>query len=135
MLLFLLGSLNVWATDFTLSSADAVTKDGISVSFAIGSGSNAPTWYDKGLRFYAKNTITISCDDDITGVTFNWEKQGTKAFASVTASPGSYSHPTATGDGTWSGSAKSITFTLGSSGQLQLNTFIVTTDGSTNPTV
>ena len=128
---------NVWATDFTLSSAAAVTKDGISVSFAKGNGNNAPAWYPAGLRFYASNTITISCDDDITGVTFNWEKQGSKAFASVTANPGSYSHPTAAGEGTWSGSAKSITFTLGSSGQLQLNTFSVTTDGggSSDPTL
>ena len=124
---------NVWATDFTLSSADAVTKDGISVSFAKGSGGNAPAWYPAGLRFYASNTITIACDKDITEVTFNWEKQGSKAFASVTASPGDYTHPTNTGEGTWSGTSKSITFTLGS-GQLQLNTFSVTTASGGTPT-
>ncbi|MBQ1885197.1 MAG: hypothetical protein II165_09310, partial [Bacteroidales bacterium] len=83
LLMAVLSIGQMWATDFTLSSADAVTEDGISVSFAKGSGSNAPAWYAAGLRLYASNTITISCDDDITEVTFNWEKQGSKAFASV----------------------------------------------------
>ena len=123
----------VKATDFTLSSASSVTQDGITVSFAKGNGSTAPTWYAAGLRLYASNTITISSSSTITGVTFNWEKQGSKAFASVTASTGTYSHPSNTGTGTWSGSANSITFTLGSSGQLQLNTFSVTV-GSATPT-
>ena len=124
----------VKATDFTLSSASSVTQDGITVSFAKGSGSTAPTWYAAGLRLYASNTITISSSSTITGVTFNWEKQGSKAFASVTASAGTYSHPSEAGTGTWSGSTNSITFTLGSSGQLQLNTFSVTVSGSATPT-
>lgn len=114
------------ATDFTLTSATAVTQDGITISFAKGSGSTAPTWYSAGLRLYASNTITIESSNTITGVTFNWEKQGSKAFASVTANVGTYSHPSAAGEGTWTGSATSITFTLGSSGQLQLNTLSVT---------
>ena len=125
---------NVWATDFTLSSAAEVTKDGITVTFAKGDGGTAPTWYAAGLRLYANNTITISCDKDITEVTFDWEKQGSKAFASVTASVGDYTHPTNAGEGTWSGTSKSITFTLGSSGQLQLNTFSVTTASGGTPT-
>lgn len=127
---------NAAATDFTLSSASSVTKDGITVSFAKGSGSTAPTWYSAGLRLYASNTITISSSNSITGVTFNWEKQGNKAFNTVTASVGSYTHPTNTGTGTWSGSETSITFTLGSSGQLQLNTLSVTVSsgGSSTPT-
>ena len=130
-----IGSGNVWGTDFTLSSASSVTQDGITVSFAKGSGSTAPTWYAAGLRLYGSNTVTISCSNNITAITFNWEKQGSKAFATATASTGTYSHPTITGTGTWSGSATSITFTLGSSGQLQLNTFSVTASGGTSYTV
>ncbi len=126
LLMAVLSIGQVWATDFTLSSADEVTQDGITVSFAKGEGSNAPAWYNAGLRFYASNTITITCTNNITGVTFNWEKQGNKAFASATANTGSYSHPSAAGEGTWEGEANSITFTIGSSGQLQLNTFSVT---------
>ncbi len=115
--------------DFILSSADSITVDGVTASFAKGDGSTAPTWYEAGLRLYAKNTVTISSSDSITGVSFNWEKQGKKDFASVTASAGTYTHPTTTGTGSWSGSANSITFTLGTSGQLQLNTFSVTYSG------
>ncbi len=116
--------------EFTLSSADDVVIEGVSASFDKGSGNNAPAWYAAGLRLYASNTVTISSSDAITEVSFNWEKQGNKAFASVTADVGEYTHPSAAGTGTWTGSANEIVFTLGSSGQLQLNTFTVTTGGS-----
>ena len=118
-----------WAEDFTLTSANSVTQNGITVTFDKGEGSNAPTWYAAGLRLYASNTITISSTKNITAITFNWEKQGSKAFASVTASEGDYSHPETTGEGKWTGEATSVVFTVGSSGQLQLNTFSVTVDG------
>lgn len=111
---------------FTLSSASSVTVDGVTASFAKNSGSTAPTWYAAGLRLYASNTVTISSSNTITGVSFNWEKQGKKDFNTVTANVGDYTHPSAAGAGTWSGSANEIVFTLGSSGQLQLNTFSVT---------
>ena len=114
--------------NFKLSSESDVTVDGVTASFAKASGSTAPTWYSAGLRLYASNTVTISSSSSITGVSFNWEKQGNKAFATVTASAGNYTHPSNTGTGTWTGEATSITFTLGGSGQLQLNTFSVTYD-------
>ena len=126
---------NAWAVDFTLTSASSVTSGGVTITFAKGSGSTAPTWYDAGLRLYASNTITITSGTTIEGVTFDWEKQGNKAFASVTASEGDYTHPTAAGEGTWEGSATSITFTLGSSGQLQLNTLSVTLSSGSTPTI
>jgi len=133
-LLTMIVSMGAWATDFTLSSAENITQDGITVSFDKALGSSTPAWYDAGLRLYANNTITISSANNITGITFNWEKQGSKAFASVIASVGTYTHPSAAGEGTWTGSSKSITFTLGSSGQLQLNTFTVTCEtGGENP--
>ena len=115
--------------EFTLSSASSVTVDGVTAAFATGSGSTAPTWYSAGLRLYGSNTVTISSSNTITAITFNWEKQGNKAFATVTAGVGSYTHPSAAGEGTWSGSASEVVFTLGSSGQLQLNTFNVTYSG------
>ena len=112
--------------DFTLSSAASVTEDGVTVSFDKASGSNAPAWYAAGLRLYAKNTVTVSSSESITSIVFDWEQQGTKAFATVTADVGTYSHPSAAGEGTWSGSENSVVFTLGASGQLQLNTLHVT---------
>lgn len=135
LLVMLVGVGSVWAEDFTLSSDADVTQNGITVSFAKGSGSTAPTWYTAGLRLYANNTITISSTNTITSITFDWEKQGSKAFNTATASVGTYTHPSAAGKGTWTGSANEIVFTIGSSGQLQLNTLSVTTNsGSVTPT-
>lgn len=112
--------------EFTLSSVDSVTKDGVTVAFAKGEGASAPAWYSNGLRLYAKNTVTITSTGTITAISFNWQVQGTKDFASCTASVGSYSHPSTTGVGSWTGSANSVVFTLGAAGQLLLNTFSVT---------
>ena len=126
-------ALSVKATDttFTVTSAADLSKDDVDVSFDKSSGSTAPTWYAAGLRLYGSNTVTISSTTEtITGITFNWEKQGSKAFATVTANVGDYEHPTTTGEGVWSGSSNSVVFTLGSTGQLQLNTFSVTHGGS-----
>ncbi|MBQ7530396.1 MAG: hypothetical protein IJT12_01645 [Paludibacteraceae bacterium] len=116
---------SMMAIDFTLTSASSVTKDGVTVTFAKGDGNNDPAWYDNGLRLYASNTVTVASATPITAITFNWEKQGQKAFNTATASTGSYTHPTEPGQGTWTGSATSVTFTLGATGQLQLNTFSV----------
>ena len=140
LMVMLLSVGQVWATDFTLSSAAEVTKDGITVTFAKGDGSNPPAWYSAGLRLYVKNTVTITSTSNITAISFNWEKQGSKTFnTSCTASTGSYTHPSSAGVGTWTGSATSVTFTLGnvSGAQLQLNTFSVTTEGggSSDPTL
>ena len=112
--------------EFTLTSASSVTVQTVTASFDQAGGGNAPAWYSAGLRLYASNTVTITATDSITAVSFNWEKQGSKSFATATADVGSYDHPTDTGTGIWSGSASSIVFTLGASGQLQLNTFTVT---------
>lgn len=118
-----------FATDITITSADVVTKEGITISFAKADGANSPAWFDKGLRLYAKNTVTITANSDITSITFNWEKQGSKDFASLKANVGSYSHPSSAGQATWTGSAREIVFTLGNKGQLQLNTLSVITAG------
>ena len=117
---------SMMAVNFTLSSADAVTVEGVTVTFAKGDGNNPPAWYSNGLRLYANNTVTVSSESAITAITFNWEKQGNKDFNTATASVGEYTHPEAAGEGKWTGSATSVTFTLGATGQLLLNTFTVT---------
>lgn len=126
---------SMMAVNFTLSSADAVTVEGVTVTFAKGDGNNAPVWYDNGLRLYANNTVTVSSESAITAITFNWQQQGSKAFNTATASVGEYTHPEAAGDGVWTGSATSVTFTLGASGQLLLNTFTVTLAEGGEPVV
>ncbi|MGN0235162.1 MAG: DUF6359 domain-containing protein [Paludibacteraceae bacterium] len=137
--MLLVCATSLQAVDFTLTSASDVTKSGVTVSFAKGDGSNSPTWYAAGLRLYAKNTITITSTTEIDSITFNWEKQGTKAFATVTANCGNYSHPTEAGKGVWTKSeatpTTSVTLTLGESGQLQLNTFSVYVVASAAPSI
>ena len=123
-------------TEIQLSSEAEVSNSDLTISFATGSGNNAPKWYEAGLRLYGSNTVTVkSKEKKITKITFNWEKQGKKDFASATANVGDYSHPTAAGDGVWTGSSDSITFTLGASGQLQLNTLTYELDESTTTPV
>ncbi len=117
---------SMMAIDFTLSSAEAVEKDGVTVTFDKGAGSSVPAWYDNGLRLYAKNTVTITSTSPITAISFNWQKQGSKPFSTATASVGDYTHPEEPGEGKWTGSATTVTFTLGDAGQLLLKTFSVT---------
>ena len=127
-------SMMSFAVDITITSADAVNQDGVKIVFDKANGQTAPAWYEKGLRLYAKNTVTISANSNITEITFNWEKQGSKDFAKLTANVGNYSHPSSTGAGTWTGSAKEIVFTVGDKGQLQLNTLsVITGEGGSTP--
>ena len=109
----------------TVTSAEKIDDGTITVTFAKGRGNNTPSWYDAGLRFYAKNTITVvsKSDSNISKIVFNWEKQGKKDFATVTSNVTNYTHPSSAGEGVWTGSSKTVVFTLGDSGQLQLNTF------------
>lgn len=109
----------------TVTSAAKIDDGAITATFEKGSGSTAPTWYKEGLRLYAKNTITVASksDSNISKIVFNWEKQGSKPFASVTSNVTNYAHPSSDGEGVWTGSSKSVVFTLGGNGQLQLNTF------------
>ena len=130
----MLFSMMSFAVDITITSANAVNQDGVKIVFDKANGQTAPAWYEKGLRLYAKNTVTISANSNITEITFNWEKQGSKDFAKLTANVGNYSHPSSTGAGTWTGSAKEIVFTVGEKGQLQLNTLSVFTgEGGSTP--
>ena len=112
------------AKEVTVTSTEKIDDGAITVTFAKGNGTNAPTWKDAGLRLYAKNTITVASksDSNILKINFNWEKQGKADFALATSNIGDYTHPNSAGVGAWIGSSKSVVFTLGK-GQLQLNTF------------
>lgn len=117
-------SAHIVAATFTFSSDASLqqTVDGITLSIAQGGGSSAPKYYTNGMRLYAKNTITLS-GTNITNVTITFAKQGTKAYAGLTASIGnlvSGGESTSADDDkmdVWTGSASTITFTLGESGQ------------------
>lgn len=131
--LFSLATMLAAAQTFTPTSADAMTQGGVTVSFDKGSGNTAPTWYANGLRLYANNTITVS-GSALTNIQLVFTKQGTKGYAALTASTGTL---TAGGESTsaddlktdlWTGSATSVVFTLGASGQRLVKQIIVNGD-------
>lgn len=130
---FMLFSLSILAQTFTPTSADAMTIGGVTVSFDKGSGNNAPTWYENGLRLYASNTITVS-GVAITTIQLVFTKQGTKPYASLAANTGTLvdgGESTGADDqktDSWTGSANSVVFTLGTSGQRLIKHIIVNGD-------
>ena len=125
------------ATTFTFTSAESVTQttDGYTVKIEKGSGNNAPAYYDNGLRLYASNTITIS-GTNLTNIELTFSMQGSKAYADLTANPGTLvsggasTSQTDLKTDTWTGNATSVTFTLGASGQRLINKIVVNGDGS-----
>ena len=123
---------------FEFSSKDAVTLEGITISFDKGAGSTAPAWntnYSE-LRLYAKNTISISSEANMAKVEFYFHKQGQKVFQtiSMTSAEGTYTDceestsATDSKKATWEGTSKSIVLTLGDTtgGQRVLEKVLVT---------
>ena len=53
--------------------------------------------------------VTITATTDIDSISFNWEKQGDKTFATATANCGTYTHPTKAGKGVWKKDANNPT--------------------------
>lgn len=126
------------AQTFSCASAESETIDGVTVSFGQGNGGTAPTVYSNGLRLYANNTITVS-GTGLTTISITFTKQGTKAYADLTASAGTL---TSAGESTgaddlktdvWTGSANAVTFTLGASGQRLIKQIVVGEGGGTTP--
>lgn len=78
--------------------ATITLSDGTKITFAKGEGSNTPAFYEatKGVRVYAKNTITISG----------------KAVAKVVMTCDSYNGTAYTGNSTLYASASGTTFTI-----------------------
>ena len=100
-----------------------------SLSFADGGNSNVPKYLDTGaaIRLYAKNSMTVTSDYTITKIELTFSSgENTNA---ITTNVGNYS------DGTWTGSANSVKFTVGgSSGHRRVASVTVTTEGGSSPT-
>lgn len=131
-LLLLFVGMNAWAVDESITvNAVSVKGTNTTVTCEKGEGSNAPAVQSGGfVRLYANNTVTIaSSDKNIVSMTIGWSKNTSKTYAAATADTGSYTDPASNGStivyGTWTGSAKTIVFTIGS-GQKQIHSVEVT---------
>ena len=98
-----------------------VNGQGFSINWNKGTNSNAPKYYSTGsaIRAYGGNYFTISSEETITAVALTFASgEGTNE---ITTNSGTYSN------GNWTGSSKSITFTIGgSSGHRRMATIAVT---------
>lgn len=127
------------ATSFTFDDTSSISQnaDGFSVTIAQAAGSTAPT-YNNGLRLYAKNTITVT-GTGITSIQIAFTKQGSKAYATLSATPGSLvDGGTSTSNDdvkidVWTGSASSVTFTLGDSGQRLIKQLVINGEITVDP--
>ena len=106
------------STNNITASTTLVSGSTSGYTFATGKngGSSNPTYNSTGgdVRLYAKNQITISASSTITQIVFNLSAQGLKRLAPITASEGTIATQNS-GDKkvTWTGSATSVTFTVG----------------------
>ncbi len=146
MLLFLLGSLNVWGADAVLNSVStkevtaqgnagqntSVSKEFSGVTCTVtkkSNNNNQPGFYTSSgiVRYYSGDemTLSVASGNNITAITFVMNS-GTVGTASVgTLSQNSLS---------WSGSAQSVTFTGGAT--VKITSISVTySSSSSNPTV
>lgn len=114
-------------SEMGLANQDALssyTNNGITITFAKASGSNPPKYYDSGnaARAYAKNTITISCESgSITNIEFPDIRKDKDN--NLTCDNGAISSD----NKTWTGTASSVTFTVGgTSGHVKITTINIT---------
>lgn len=115
-----------------VSSTTTLTKDGVTISIAVGSstsgtGSLSAAQY----RFFKGNEVTVSATAPITKIEFTCTANGTTKYGPgcFTVAAGEYA---ANGKvGTWTGSANSVVFTA-SSAQVRATKIVVTT-GAAQP--
>ena len=110
----------------TVTSLSGVSCD---ATLSKGTGSNDPKYYTSGdaMRCYPGNTITISSTGNkIVKIEFVFGSSD--GSNTITSSPATYSN------GTWTGNAQSVTFTIGgTSGNRRIAKIIVTYEGTEVP--
>mgnify|MGYP002624035255 CR=1 FL=1 len=135
--------LSAWAADETITFSNKNYSNGegmtnvsgtdFTISFHKGTNSNSPKYYDSGkaIRAYGGNNFIVSSDTktiEKIEITFGTSDGSNE----ITTDVGIYS------DGTWTGSATSVTFTIGgTSGNRRLASVAVTyaTGGTDNPVI
>jgi len=138
VLVLTFGVGNVWGADptatftaadqgWTGTSTKTQTIDGITFSFA--GGTTNPTYYEaNGLRTYENCKITISSSYTIKKIVFTYSNSNNGYLKNVT--PATWDSSTKA----WTGSATSISFTVGhssgsSNGQVRITKIVVTYEG------
>ena len=117
----IVGSVSVWAADETITFSNlGLTNDeqytsfdgadyGVNFSLEFGDGSNDGKYYNTGaaIRVYAGGHMTVSSSNTIEKIELTFGS-GDNSNA-ISTNTGTYSN------GTWTGSATSVTFTVGGS--------------------
>ncbi len=130
-------------------AAASFTGKGITVSTAKNTGGTEPAYNATGkdLRIYAKGSITISAEANITAISFTISTQGKKRLAPLTVNVGTVTvKGTPDFTATWIGSAKEVIFTVGDkadygtdgnskAGQLDFTEIEVTLEEGSGPAV
>ena len=107
------------------TTVTSLTINAVTVTFSKGTNNNnPPKYYTSGeaVRAYGGNTFTVSSDNTIIQITITFgSSDGTNE---ITTDSGDYS------DGTWTGSANNITFTIGgTSGNRRIQSITVISAG------
>ena len=108
------------------ATVNSLPIDAVTVTFDTGtnSNSNAPKYYTSGsaVRVYGGNTFTVNSDNTISNIVITFgTSDGTNK---ITTNTGNYE------DGTWTGSANEIIFTIGgTSGNRRIKSIEVTSAG------
>lgn len=107
-------------------TATSGTINGVNLSTAKNNGSSDPAYNtnEKQLRIYRYNSLTLSCERNITSIVINYD--GTYIGSDTAANTGSYSCLNSIG--TWTGSSNSVTITnTGTTNvQMRITSIVVT---------
>lgn len=101
--------------DFSKLTETSGEQNGVSYKAEKGSGATAPAINESGkdLRVYAKGTLTLNSDTNLTKVVFNISSQGKKRQADISVNSGTMSYNLNNSEVIWTGSSKNIVFTVG----------------------
>lgn len=119
------GEVTITPSDFTAveNSDYSTTKDGVTVAVT------ASTVTAEQLRIFKGKTITISAESNITKIEFTCTANGTAKYGpGCFAAQNGYTFEESGKTGTWTGSAKSVTFTA-EANQVRATQIVVTVEG------
>ena len=126
-------SINLSAQGYTnAQDVSTLTKDGFTLTFNKGTGSNGPKYYTTGnaVRLYGGNTLTVStATNNITQIKMTFASSYSPSSENFRVDCGTATLGTTT---IWSGSSNTVVFTnTASSGHWRLQTITITYEAQT----